>query len=77
MAKPQNIQAGNWWSKFPEPRAEVPEITAVEVMQMFDDMDIKSEPRTFLLVDVRRTDWEVSFLVDDNRTFIMLRKLDE
>jgi len=27
-------------------------------MKLFDDMDIKPEPRPFLLVDVRRTDWE-------------------
>lgn len=30
-------------------------------MQLFDDMDIKNEPRGFLLVDVRRDDWVVSF----------------
>jgi arsenical-resistance protein 2 len=27
-------------------------------MKLFDDMDITPTPRTFLLVDVRRTDWE-------------------
>lgn len=43
---------------FPAPRTKAPEISADEVMQMFDDMDIKPEPRSFLLVDVRRTDWE-------------------
>ena len=48
-----------WWAAFPEPKASVPEVTGDEVMKMFDDMDIKPEPRPFLLVDVRRTDWEV------------------
>jgi arsenical-resistance protein 2 len=56
----QAPQPDQWWAAFPAPRAKVPEITADEVMKMFDDMDIKPEPRSFLLVDVRRTDWEVS-----------------
>lgn len=51
----------NWYSAFPAPRAKCAEITADELMQMFDDMDIRNEPRDFLLVDVRRVDWEVSF----------------
>lgn len=53
-------QPDQWWSAFPAPRSKAPEISADEVMQMFEDMDVKSEPRSFLLVDVRRTDWEVS-----------------
>jgi arsenical-resistance protein 2 len=48
-----------WWTAFPEPKAKVPEISADEVMKKFDDMDIKPGHREFLLVDVRRTDWEV------------------
>lgn len=60
MAEAKATQEDQWWSAFPAPRAKAPEISADEVMQMFDDMDIKPEPRTFLLVDVRRTDWEVS-----------------
>ena len=28
-------------------------------MKAFDDMDLRPEPRSFLLVDVRRNDWEV------------------
>jgi hypothetical protein len=48
-----------WWAAFPEPRASVPQVTGDEVMKMFDEMDVKPEPRPFLLVDVRRTDWEV------------------
>lgn len=49
----------NWWDAFPPPKASVPELTADEVMKMFDDMDIKPGLREFLLVDVRRNDWEV------------------
>ena len=51
--------AADWWTAFPSPRAKCPEITADELMKFFDDMDIKPEPRTFQLVDVRRTDWKV------------------
>ncbi|TVY38658.1 hypothetical protein LOCC1_G005084 [Lachnellula occidentalis] len=47
-----------WWTAFPAPRAKCPEVSADEVMKMFDDMDIKPDPAEFLLVDVRRTDWE-------------------
>lgn len=48
-----------WWKAFPEARAKCPELTADDVMKLFDDMDITSEPRSFLLVDVRRDDWVV------------------
>lgn len=58
MADNQNPQQDQWWSVFPAPKAQCSEITGDEVMKMFDDMDIKSGPREFLLVDVRRTDWE-------------------
>jgi len=47
-----------WHAAFPAPRASVPEITGEQLMQKFDDMDIEPKPRDFLLVDVRRTDWE-------------------
>lgn len=53
----------NWWAAFPAPRAKSAELTADELYQMFDDMDITNEPRDFLLVDVRRVDWEVCFLL--------------
>ena len=49
-----------WWTTVPAPRAKCPEISADELMKLFDDMDIKPGPRQFLLVDVRRNDWEVS-----------------
>jgi hypothetical protein len=51
--------AAPWWKAYPEARAKCPEIIADDVMKLFDDMDITSEPKTFLLVDVRRNDWEV------------------
>lgn len=52
----------NWWDAFPAPRAKCGEVTSEELMTMFDDMDIKPGARPFLLVDVRRTDWEVGVL---------------
>ncbi|KIM97974.1 hypothetical protein OIDMADRAFT_43852 [Oidiodendron maius Zn] len=47
-----------WWTTVPAPKAKCPGISADELMKMFDDMDIKPAPRQFLLVDVRRNDWE-------------------
>ena len=59
MAETQTPQTEQWWDALPAPRAKCPDITADELMKAFDDMDIKPEPRPFLLIDVRRTDWEV------------------
>ena len=59
MVETQIPQPEQWWAALPAPRAHCPEITADEVMKMFDDMDISPGPRGFLLIDVRRTDWEV------------------
>ncbi|KAL3423441.1 hypothetical protein PVAG01_05188 [Phlyctema vagabunda] len=53
-----DTQAEQWWSALPPPRAKCDEVSSDEVMKMFDDMDIVPGPQTFLLVDVRRTDWE-------------------
>jgi hypothetical protein len=53
-----------WWAAFPQPKASVPELTGDELMRLFDNMDIKPEHRPFLLVDVRRTDWEVRNIFD-------------
>ncbi|KAH7391359.1 Rhodanese-like domain-containing protein [Cadophora sp. MPI-SDFR-AT-0126] len=58
MAETQTTQTGNWWDAIPAPRAKCPEMTADELMKAFDDMDLTPEPRSFLLVDVRRNDWE-------------------
>jgi hypothetical protein len=61
----------NWWDAFPAPRAKCAEITTDEMMKMFDDMDIKPEPKSFLLVDVRRTDWEVRrFVVCTSSSYV-------
>ena len=57
--QPEKKEEPQWWEAHPAPQAKCPEMTADELMKMFDDMDIKPEPRSFLLVDVRRTDWEV------------------
>lgn len=58
MADIQDSKA-EWWTTVPAPRAKCPGISGDEVMKMFDDMDVKPGPRKFLLVDVRRNDWEV------------------
>ncbi|CAG8979645.1 hypothetical protein HYALB_00011529 [Hymenoscyphus albidus] len=49
--------APDWTTAFPPPRATVLSLTGGEVVKMFDDMDITSSMRGFLLVDVRREDW--------------------
>ncbi|RDL33165.1 Uncharacterized protein BP5553_08604 [Venustampulla echinocandica] len=54
----QTAKPAEWWAAFPAPKAKCPEISADEVMKLFDDMDINPVPRPFLLVDVRRNDWE-------------------
>ncbi|KAJ5037364.1 uncharacterized protein L3040_007540 [Drepanopeziza brunnea f. sp. 'multigermtubi'] len=58
MAETPTPKTENWWEAFPAPRARCPEMSADELYAAFDDMDIKNEPRSFLLVDVRRNDWE-------------------
>ncbi|KAM3088616.1 hypothetical protein ACMFMG_000250 [Clarireedia jacksonii] len=63
--------AAPWWKAYPEARAKCPEISADDVMSLFDDMDITSEPKPFLLVDVRRDDWELDMggicSIDENQ----------
>ncbi len=63
MAETKSVTPDSWWLAFPAARATCLEITADAVMKLFDDMDIASAPRQFLLVDVRRTDWEVTTAV--------------
>lgn len=65
MAATQSTQTEQWWDALPAPRSKCAEMTADELMTEFDDMDIKNEPRSFVLVDVRRNDWEVSFFSAD------------
>jgi len=62
MTEAQPSQVARWFSAFPAPKATCPEISADEVMAMFDDMDIKPGLRPFLLVDARRETWQVRFL---------------
>lgn len=57
MTEPET-KTQEWWALLPVVRSTPPTISADEVMKLFDDMDITPTPRAFLLVDVRRTDWE-------------------
>ncbi|KAF6843722.1 hypothetical protein CMUS01_01829 [Colletotrichum musicola] len=49
-----------WWAAFPAPKAKVAEIEADEVLKMLEAQSAasKNAARDFLLVDVRRNDWE-------------------
>lgn len=49
-----------WWAAFPAPKAKVAEIEADEVLKMLEAQSAagKDAARDFLLVDVRRNDWE-------------------
>ncbi|TPX16048.1 uncharacterized protein E0L32_000382 [Thyridium curvatum] len=55
----EQAPAAQWWDAFPAPRASCPSIEAGEVKQMLERLEQEpSAKRDFLLVDVRRTDWE-------------------
>ncbi|KAI8198213.1 hypothetical protein KHU50_008913 [Colletotrichum sp. SAR 10_65] len=49
-----------WWAAFPAPKAKSLEIEADEVMALLEARAAAGQdsPRDFLLVDVRRNDWE-------------------
>ncbi|CAG9989780.1 unnamed protein product [Clonostachys byssicola] len=50
-----------WWASFPEVQSECPRLEPEEVKLLLDDGPAakgKDGKRDFLLVDVRRTDWE-------------------
>ncbi|KAI8271550.1 hypothetical protein K4K56_003224 [Colletotrichum sp. SAR 10_98] len=49
-----------WWAAFPAPKAKSLEIEADEVMASLEARAAAAQdsPRDFLLVDVRRNDWE-------------------
>ncbi|KAF4848053.1 hypothetical protein CGCSCA4_v005123 [Colletotrichum siamense] len=49
-----------WWAAFPAPKAKSLEVEADEVMALLEARaaDGQDSPRDFLLVDVRRNDWE-------------------
>jgi arsenical-resistance protein 2 len=56
MAEDQKEEAP-WWAAFPEPKAKCDDIAAAEVFKLLQDQESGTQ-RDFLLVDVRRTDWE-------------------
>ncbi|KAF4878452.1 hypothetical protein CGCSCA1_v002510 [Colletotrichum siamense] len=49
-----------WWAAFPAPKAKSLEVEADEVMALLEARAAAGQdtPRDFLLVDVRRNDWE-------------------
>ncbi|KND90996.1 hypothetical protein TOPH_04255 [Tolypocladium ophioglossoides CBS 100239] len=49
-----------WWASFPEPKAPCRLIEPVDVLQLLESHSSLGphSDRSFLLVDVRRTDWE-------------------
>ncbi|KAJ6442828.1 Rhodanese-like protein [Purpureocillium lavendulum] len=50
-----------WWAAFPEPKASCHRLEAADVMQLLEShasLGPHSSDRSFLLVDVRRADWE-------------------
>ncbi|UNI23346.1 hypothetical protein JDV02_009174 [Purpureocillium takamizusanense] len=56
----QQQEAPPWWAAFPEPKAACPRLEAADVMQLLEShasLGAHSD-RSFLLVDVRRADWE-------------------
>ncbi|KAF5629447.1 arsenate reductase (Arc2) [Fusarium sp. NRRL 52700] len=57
---PQNTPQKQWWEEFPEPKAECPRTDPSIVAKLIEvnAASGKSAHRDFLLVDVRRTDWE-------------------
>ncbi|CAM1504377.1 Fc.00g019680.m01.CDS01 [Cosmosporella sp. VM-42] len=57
---PQDTPPSQWWDAFPEAQSSVPRIEASEVKDLLEKASAAdSRPtRDFLLVDVRRTDWE-------------------
>lgn len=59
-ATPQTDAAPPWYASLPEPKAECGALDNAEVMKMLEATtsgDLK-EARKYLLVDVRRNDWE-------------------
>ena len=53
------MEKDSWATAFPAPKASPQGISCEEVMKLFDDQDLKGDPKSFLLVDIRREDWEV------------------
>ena len=57
-APPASEAASPWHAGFPEPKTQCPQLEADEVKAMLEGQIASGAPRDFLLVDVRRTDWE-------------------
>ncbi|RKL00528.1 hypothetical protein BFJ71_g5591 [Fusarium oxysporum] len=57
---PQDTPQKQWWEEFPEPKAECPQTDPSIVAKLIEvnAASGKNAQRDFLLVDVRRTDWE-------------------
>ncbi|KAF5712057.1 arsenate reductase [Fusarium globosum] len=57
---PQDTPQKQWWEEFPEPKAECPRTDPSIVAKLIEvnEASGKNAHRDFLLVDVRRTDWE-------------------
>ena len=53
------MEKDSWATAFPAAKASPGGISCDEVMKLYDDMDLTGDPKSFLLVDVRREDWEV------------------
>lgn len=53
-------EAAPWWASFPEPKASCATIENTEVFEMLEKTlsENKDAQRKYLLVDVRRNDWE-------------------
>ncbi|KAG9507990.1 hypothetical protein J7337_001547 [Fusarium musae] len=57
---PQDTPQKQWWEEFPEPKAKCPRTDPSIVAKLIEvnAASGKNAHREFLLVDVRRTDWE-------------------
>ncbi|KAF4457964.1 hypothetical protein F53441_219 [Fusarium austroafricanum] len=57
---PQDTPQKQWWEAFPEPKAECPRTDPAIIAKLIEvnAASGKNAHRDFLLVDVRRTDWE-------------------
>ncbi|KAG7054383.1 Rhodanese-like protein [Colletotrichum scovillei] len=60
MAEAAASETPPWWAAFPAPKAKSPEIEADELMGLLEAQAAagNNTPRDFLLVDVRRDDFE-------------------
>ncbi|KFA72956.1 hypothetical protein S40288_05082 [Stachybotrys chartarum IBT 40288] len=47
-----------WWAALPEPQSSSPHVEASQVLQLLQADKSAHRTQQFLLIDVRRTDWE-------------------